>query len=318
MILYSLLSPPGQAQANLLQELYCLDAVMTVSLEWRPWAVEAARRRIRGAQRHYFARRYSMMAHVQETEGTAAAMVDSAAATESDRLGEALVELEADGVSYGEASLTVALHGELGSIERVDGDLRRLFAAHDAKLIREGYGQLPAWFARLPAQPRGRQVRKVFVSAGVAACLAPLFGPPRGTRRSRHLGREALAVFETPWRTAYHYDLFAGDVGHTLMLGATGSGKSFTLNFLLVEVLRYDPRVLILDLGGSYRWLTRFLGGRYLELSLGEAEPTLRLQPFALPPTTRTFQFLTGWVLRLLKLGGWEASGADTSEIRAS
>ena len=79
-------------------------------------------------------------------------------------------------------------------------------------------------------------------------------------------------MLETPWRTAYHYDLFAGDVGHTLMLGATGSGKSFTLNFLLVEALRYDPRVLILDLGGSYRWLTRFLGGRYLELSPGEAE----------------------------------------------
>ena len=33
--------------------------------------------------------------------------------------------------------------------------------------------------------------------------------------------------------------------------------------------------------------------------------------------TTRTFQFLTGWMLRLLKLGGFEASGADTSEIRA-
>ena len=249
VILYSLLSPPGKARANLLRELYCLDAVMTVSLEWRPWAMEAARRRIRGAQRHYFARRYSMMAHVQETEGTAAAMVDSAAATESDRLGEALVELEADGVSYGEATLTVALHGELGSIERLDGDLRRLFAAHDAKVIREGYGQLPAWFSRLPAQPRGRQVRKVFVSAGVAACLAPLFGPPKGRAKSKHLGRESLAVLETPWRTAYHYDLFAGDVGHTLMLGATGSGKSFTLNFLLVEALRYDPRVLILDLG---------------------------------------------------------------------
>ena len=139
VILYSLLSPPGQAYANLLRDLYCLDAAMTVSLEWRPWAMEAARRRIRGAQRHYFARRYSMMAHVQETEGTAAAMVDSAAATESDRLGEALVELEADGVSYGEATLTVALHGELGRIERLDGDLRRLFAAHDAKVIREGY-----------------------------------------------------------------------------------------------------------------------------------------------------------------------------------
>ena len=317
LILYSLLSPPGQAHANLLKDLYCLDAVTTVSLEWRPWTVEAARRRIRSAQRHYFARRYSMMAHAQDAQGTAAAMVDSAAAAESDRLGSALVELEADGVAYGEASLTVALHGELEEIERLDGDVRRLFAAHDAKVIREGYGQLPAWFARLPAQPKRRQVRRVFVSAGLAACLAPVFGPPRGEKKSRHLDREPLAVFETPWRTAYHYDLFAGDVGHTLILGATGSGKSFALNFLLVEALKYDPRILILDLGGSYRWLTRFLGGRYLELAPGETEPTLRLQPFALPPTTRTFQFLTGWVLRLLKLGGYEADGSDTSEIRA-
>ena len=284
VILYSLLSPPGQAYANLLRDLYCLDATLTVSLEWRPWTVEAARRRIRGAQRHYFSRRYSMMAHVQETEGTAAAMVDSAAAVESDRLGGALVELEADGVGYGEAALTVALHGDLGEIERLDGDVRRLFAAHDAKAVREGYGQLPVWFARLPAQPRKRQVRTVFVSAGLAACLAPVFGPPGGSARSKHLGREALAVLETPWRTAYHYDLFAGDVGHTLILGATGSGKSFALNFLLVEALKYGPRVLILDLGGSYRWLTRFVGGSYLELTPGDAESGLRLQPFALPP----------------------------------
>ncbi len=317
VILYSLLSPPGQAHANLLRDLYCLDATLTVSLEWRPWTVEAARRRIRGAQRHYFSRRYSMMAHVQETEGTAAAMVDSAAAVESDRLGGALVELEADGVGYGEAALTVALHGDLGEIERLDGDVRRLFAAHDAKAVREGYGQLPVWFARLPAQPPGRQVRTVFVSAGLAACLAPVFGPPGGSARSRHLGREALAVLETPWRTAYHYDLFAGDVGHTLILGATGSGKSFALNFLLVEALKYGPRVLILDLGGSYRWLTRFVGGSYLELTPGDSESGLRLQPFALPSGTRTFQFLTGWVLRLLKLGGYEAGGADTSELRA-
>ena len=317
VILYSLLSPPGQAHANLLRDLYCLDAVLTVSLEWRPWTVEAARRRIRSAQRHYFSRRYSMMAHARETEGTAAAMVDSAAAAESERLGAALVELEADGVAYGEAALTVALHGALDVVERLDGDVRRLFAAHDAKVVREGYGQLPVWFSRLPAQPRARQVRRVFVSSGLAACLAPVFGPPRGSERSAHLRREPLATLETPWGTAYDYDLFSGDVGHTLILGATGSGKSFALNFLLVEALKYGPRVLILDLGGSYRWLTRFLGGSYLELTVGEAESGLRLQPFALPPTTRSFQFLTGWVLRLLKLGGYEPGGADTSEIRA-
>ena len=97
VVLYSLLSPPGSARSNLLSDLYRLDATLTVTLEWRPQRLDAARRKIRGAQRHYFSKRYSMSAHVQETEGSAAAMVDTAAAAESDRLGDALVELETDG-----------------------------------------------------------------------------------------------------------------------------------------------------------------------------------------------------------------------------
>ena len=316
VILYSLLSPPGAARANLLEGLYRLDATMTVALEWRPERLDAARRKIRGAQRHYFSKRYSMAAHVQETEGTASAMVDTAAAAESDRLGDALVELETDGIAYGGLSLTVAVHGPLSGSESLDGDIRRLFASHDAKVIREGYGQLPAWFSRMPAQPRRRQVRSVFVSAGLAAALAPVFGPPVGTPKSGHLSQPALAILESKWRTPYHYDLFDGDVGHTLVLGATGAGKSFALNFLLVQALQYDPRVLILDLGGSYRWLTQFLGGGYMELSPGSSG-SFQLRPFSLPAGERTFQFLTGWISRLLRIGGWTPGGEDPSEIRA-
>ena len=115
-------------------------------------------------------------------------MVDTAAEAESSRLGSALVELEADGIAYGDLALTVALHGDLARTERLDAELRRIFAGCDAKVIREGYGQLPTWFARMPAMPRRRQIRSVFASAGVAACLAPLFGPPKGEPVSRHLG----------------------------------------------------------------------------------------------------------------------------------
>ena len=108
-------------------------------------------------------------------------------------------------------------------------------------------------------------------------------------------------------------------MGHTLVLGATGSGKSFTLNFLLVQALQYNPRVLILDLGGSYRWITRFLGGGYMELSPDDdtGQGGFRLRPFALPHTERTLQFLTGWLMRLLRIGGWTVTGADPTEIRA-
>ena len=314
VILYSLLSPPGAAKANLLQALYRLDATMTVTLEWRPQNLDAARRKIRGAQRHYFSKRYSMSAAMQETEGTATAMVDTAAEAESERLGDALVELETDGIAYGDFALTVALHGPLSVTESLDGDIRRIFTSHDAKVIREGYGQLPAWFSRMPAQPRRRQCRSVFVSAGAVASMAPIFGPPVGTPQSGHLRKAALAILETQWKTPYYYDLFKGDVGHTLVLGATGAGKSFTLNFLLVQALQYDPRILILDLGGSYRWLTQFLGGGYMELSPeGDAGGGFRLRPFSLPAGERTFAFLAGWISRLLRIGGWTLGGEDPS-----
>ena len=317
VILYSLNSPPVTAKANLLEELNRLEAQLTITLEWRPQSLEAARRRIRSAQRHYFQKRYSMMAHVQDAEGTTNAMVDTAAEAESSRLGSALVELEADGIAYGDLALTVALHGELAQTERLDAELRRIFAGCDAKVIREGYGQLPTWFARMPAMPRKRQIRNVFGSAGVAACLAPLFGPPKGRPISGHLSKPVLATFETRWRTPFFYDLFAGDVGHTLILGATGAGKSFLLNYLLVQSLQYAPRVLVLDLGGSYRWLTQFLGGGYLQLAPDRADGALALKPFTLPSGERTYQFLTGWITRLLKIGGYQPSGADPSEIRA-
>ena len=178
-------------------------------------------------------------------------------------------------------------------------------------------GSFRRGFRACPRNRDGGRFRSVFVSAGAVASMAPIFGPPVGTPHSGHLRAPALAILETQWRTPYHYDLFKGDVGHTLVLGATGAGKSFALNFLLVQALQYDPRVLILDLGGSYRWLTQFLGGGYMELSPeGNAGGGFRLRPFSLPSGERTFGFLTGWISRLLRIGGWPLSGEDPSEIR--
>jgi type IV secretion system protein VirB4 len=314
---WSCVAPPASMVANGLADLYgSIQAPMTVVLEWRPWARGAARSKMRAAQRHYFSKRYSMAAHMQEKEGTGAAMEDAAASMEAERAGAALVELETDGVAYGDVALSVVIRGSAERLDQWGAELGRVFGAVDAKVVRESYGQLAVWFGRLPGQPRSRQPRTVFVSAGVAATLAPLFGAARGERRCAHLNAPALTVFETQSGTPYYYDLFGGrDVGHTLMLGATGAGKSFTLNYLLVQALQYRPRVLVLDLGGSYRALTQFVGGGYLEVT--PEKESVAMRPFALEPTERTIQFLSAWVLRLLRIGGWESGSGDLSEVRS-
>ena len=66
------------------------------------------------------------------------------------------------------------------------------------------------------------------------------------------------------------------------MLGATGSGKSFLLNFLVMHAQKYDPLTVIFDLGHSYRKLATLLDGSYLALGLRHQD--MRINPFALEP----------------------------------
>ena len=63
-----------------------------------------------------------------------------------------------------------------------------------------------------------------------------------GDRTSPHLGgRECLAVFETEHHTPYLWNLHYQDVGHCLIQGATGSGKSFLTSFIVTHAQKYDP-----------------------------------------------------------------------------
>ena len=102
-------------------------------------------------------------------------------------------------------------------------------------------------------------------TCGACLCSTPtspilsfLFTLQTGERTSVQLGgRECLAVFETDHQTPYFWNLHVDDVGHTLVLGASGSGKSFLLNFLIMHAQKYDPTTVIFDLGGGYEHVTR-------------------------------------------------------------
>ena len=136
---WSCVAPPATVTANAFDELYALSVPMTAVVEWRPWSREAARRKLRSAQRHYFSKRYSMAAHMQEKEGTAAALEDAAASIEARRAGDALVELETEGVSYGEVALSVAVRGSAnGGVVHLRVSAR--LAQHEADQQHRGPG----------------------------------------------------------------------------------------------------------------------------------------------------------------------------------
>ena len=315
--LYSLALPPQVSAANALGELYSLPYDLSVVLEWRGVERYEASCRLQAVRKHYNTARWSAWSAIQQTEGTSAALESTSAGAAVQQLGNAQLELETHGIPYGDFALSIAAAASSRSeLDEVGAAIERTFIQLDGKAVHETYGQPSTWFQRWPGQPPKPFARPIFMSSGQAASLAPLFGPSPGYSRCQHLDKPPLTWFETRSRSSYGYDLFGGrDVGHTLILGATGSGKSFFLNFLLMQLLQYGPRVVILDLGGSYRWLTKFLGGSYLAMDLeGGNQP--RLPPFSLPAGQRTFQFLVSWVERLLRLGHHEPMPEDSVDIR--
>ena len=219
-----------------------------------------------------------------------------------------------NGHFFGQCSLTLVLHGhDVRALQQQAAEARKAFAVHDGVLFDETYNLLNAWLSVIPGNG-AHNLRRLALLETNAADLSFVFTLDQGERVSAHLQREALAVFETPHRTPYAFNLHVQDVGHTLVLGATGSGKSFLLNFLVTHAQKYEPLTVILDLGHSYRKLAALLEGRYLELGLRHREVTIN--PFKLEPTPEHLHFLHAFVRVLLEGDdGYRLSELEDREV---
>ena len=299
----TLKEPPTQTFPHLFQALYEIPSNLLLVSEWQREGQAAVRREIHAKRRHFHNAKVSLANYVTESSTAPADLLvdDSAAALVRD-LGACLTELTLHGRYFGQYTMTVVLYDrDPLALERSVAACTKAFAAHDAQVTDERYNLLNAWLATVPGNAP-YNVRSMHLLNTNYADLSLLFAQDAGAETNAHLGRESLAVLETTQGTPYHLNLHVEDVGHTLVLGATGSGKSFLLNFLIAHLQRYSPQTLIFDLGGSYDALTTYFGGRVLRIALDRSGFTIN--PFCLPPTPPNLQFLFAFVKVLIQTGG--------------
>jgi type IV secretion system protein VirB4 len=195
-----------------------------------------------------------------------------------------------DGQTLGDFSLTVVLYSnDLPTINREMGEFTGVFTNADGALFAETYNQLNALFATVPGN-YAQNLRKMYLLNSNYADLSFLFTIHPGEKTNPHLRSEYLAVLETDNATPYYLNLHNGEVAHTLILGMTGSGKSFLCNFLLTNAQKYRPQTYIFDIGGSFQSLTEIFGGTYL--NVGQESRDFTINPFSLPEIKENLQFL--------------------------
>jgi type IV secretion system protein VirB4 len=97
-------------------------------------------------------------------------------------------------------------------------------------------------------------------------------------------------VLQTTSGTPFFFNFHEADVGHTTIIGRTGTGKTVLLGFLLAQSERITPRrkAVVYDKDRGAEIAVRAMGGRYFLLEPGEPSG---FNPFLVEntPTNRTF-----------------------------
>jgi type IV secretion/conjugal transfer VirB4 family ATPase len=311
----TLKEPSAQTFPLIFKKLLEVEANFYVVTEWKKQPPDKSRSLIHSRRRHFHNTKRSLMSHLtlsDHPERTDDILIDDSKEAQVRDLGLALTELEINGNYFGEFSLTVVIYDlDLGKVERAGSDFYKVFSAADGQLYEERYNLLNAYLAAVPGN-YAFNLRKLLILNTNYADYSFLFTLHCGESRNQHLNQEYLAVLETNHKTPYYLNLHHRDVAHTMILGKTGAGKSFLLNFLITNLQKYGPYTFIFDLGGSFESLTHLFNGAYVRIGINS--PDFRINPFSLPPAKQNFDFLALFVKVLAESNGAERLTASEDQ----
>jgi type IV secretion system protein VirB4 len=104
------------------------------------------------------------------------------------------------------------------------------------------------------------------------------------------------------------------DLGHALIVGPPGSGKSVLLGILAAQTMKYpDAEIYYFDKGGSSRVLTMGVGGQFYDL--GAEEDLLSFQPLRDIHKPEVRNWASEWVKGLLIMQGLQITPSRSDFI---
>ncbi|RAZ72420.1 conjugal transfer protein TrbE [Mesorhizobium atlanticum] len=292
-----------------------LDDLNRLAFPYR-WATRAilldkfdATRLLTKIRRQWFAKRKSIAAILKEVmTNEASVLVDTDAANKAADADLALQELGADvsGMAYVTATITVwdvdphLAQEKLRLVEKV-------VQGRDFTAMLETVNAVDAWLGSLPGHAYAN-VRQPPISTLNLAHMIPLSAVWAGPERDEHLVSPPLLYGKTEGSTPFRLSLHVGDVGHTLVVGPTGAGKSVLLALMALQFRRYArAQVFAFDFGGSIRAAALAMGGDWHDLGGGLTEgsdTSVALQPLARIHDTYERAWAADWIVAILTREG--------------
>jgi type IV secretion system protein VirB4 len=190
---------------------------------------------------------------------------------------------EVQAFGYMDATVTV-WHTERDIADKRMENVMRVIQSQGLTVKRERMNNVHAWLGSLPGHVYANVRRPILGTLNIAHMM-PLSAIWTGEKSNAHLAEKCgdgstHLICSTTGQALFHLNLAVGDVGHTMIIGPTGAGKSTLTNMLAIQWLRYpQAQVIIFDKDKSARCATLAVGGEYYEPASDEAP--LAFQPLA-------------------------------------
>lgn len=302
-----------------------LEDLNALAFEYR-WVTRAimldktdATRVLSKIRRQWFAKRKSLAAMIKEVmTNEASVLLDSDAANKADDADLALQELGADlhGMAYVTATLTVWDEDPALAAEKLR-QVEKIIQGRDFTMVTEGANAVEAWLGSLPGHLYAN-VRQPPLTTMNLAHIIPSAAIWAGPALDQHLGAPALLYARTQGSTPFRLSLHVGDVGHCLVVGPTGAGKSVLLALMALQFRRYSAaQVFSFDFGGSMRAATLGCGGDWQILDPQDAaEPSdVQLHPLAQIDDPGERAWASEWVTTILAGQGVSIDASSKEQL---
>ena len=196
--------------------------------------------------------------------------------------------------------LTIVLYGrDRNEVNRLVGEFAGVFTNADGSLYRRNLQPAQCLLCHGPRQLRDEPAPPVAAEYELRGSLVSLHDSARRDSGISISARNIWRFLKPTIARRTYLNLHNGEVAHTLILGMTGSGKSYLCNFLLQNAQKYQPLTFIFDIGGSFQSLTTIFGGSYL--NVGRESRDFTINPFSLPRTEENMQFLFAFFRTLIE-----------------
>jgi len=279
-----------------------------------------AERALRVYRRNWFQKRHGLLGLLKESFnfGTVTFANKDAVAMAQDA-DDAVAEASASVVRFGYFTCNVLLFDP--DRERLDGTAREVAK----QLQHHGFGArveevnaLEAYLGSLPGHGH-QNVRKPLLHTLNLADLLPLTSMWPGLEQHPcpyyPPGSPSLCYAATAGATPFRLNLHVSDVGHTLILGPTGSGKSTLVGLLIAQFLRYPAaQVFLFDKDYSAYVLAHACGAEYYDIA-GDDERGLAFTPLASIDGAHERRWAQEWIEVLLDLQGITPTPAQRAAL---